>query len=326
MLAGVTVAVLSAAPAAADELRLVDGSSVSGPVLKENESSVFVDLGFTVLAVPRDRIVERLATRPDDGADQTQPHSLPHAAAQALYREAKLPELTVQKAVERYSEAVVLVRVPGKLGSGFIIREDGYIITNAHVVQGEIEVSAAVYRKVDGLFEKKVYERVRLVAVNPFVDLALVKIDDDELGDDHLKIAYLGRMEELDVGETVFAVGAPEGLERSVSEGIISILNRQQGGLVYIQTTAALNPGNSGGPLFNRRGEVVGVNASAYIFSEGLGFAIPVDYVKHFIENRDAFAYDRDSPNSGYRYLPPPRRGQAGAGDAAGRAPGSSRR
>ncbi|MHC5209092.1 MAG: S1C family serine protease [Planctomycetota bacterium] len=302
------LAVLAVGPAAPDELRLVDGAVVTGPILKEGDSTLFVDLGFTVLAVPRDRIVERLANTGDDADASSGPVSPPPAGPRALYRDSPLEELTVAEAVERHGEAVVLVRVPGKFGSGFIIREDGYIITNSHVVQGEIEVSVAVYRKVDGQYEKKVYERVHLVAVNPFVDLALLKIDEDELGEDVLKVAHLGRIEELEAGETVFAVGAPKGLERSVSEGIVSILNREQNGLVYIQTTAALNPGNSGGPLFNRRGEVVGVNAWGFLFSEGLGFAIPIDYVKHFIENRDAFAYDRNNPNSGHRYLPPPRR------------------
>ncbi|MGH7340104.1 MAG: S1C family serine protease, partial [Candidatus Rokuibacteriota bacterium] len=109
-------------------------------------------------------------------------------------------------------------------------------------------------------------------------------------------------------GHTVFAVGAPEGLERSVSEGIVSTTNRENRGLVYIQTTAQVNPGNSGGPLFNRRGEVIGVVAWKVLFSEGLNFAIPIDYVKHFLDNRDAFAFDRDNPNNGRKYLPPPRR------------------
>jgi len=74
---------------------------------------------------------------------------------------------------------------------------------------------------------------------------------------------------------------------------------------MYIQTNADINPGNSGGPLFNLSGEVVGVTNMGYIFFGGLGFAIPIDYVKHFIENRDAFAYDKDNPNTGYRYLQP---------------------
>jgi serine protease Do len=95
-----------------------------------------------------------------------------------------------------------------------------------------------------------------------------------------------------------------------VSEGIVSTTNRENKGMVYIQTTAQVNPGNSGGPLFNRKGEVVGVVAWKLLFSEGLNFAIPIDYVQHFLDNRDAFAYDRDNPNNGRKYLPPPKKGE----------------
>jgi serine protease Do len=79
-------------------------------------------------------------------------------------------------------------------------------------------------------------------------------------------------------------------------------------GVVYIQTTAQINPGNSGGPLFNSHGQVVGVINMKLSFGEGLGFAIPVAYLKHFLRNRDAFAFDRTNPNTGYHYLDPPRR------------------
>jgi serine protease Do len=79
-------------------------------------------------------------------------------------------------------------------------------------------------------------------------------------------------------------------------------------GDLYLQTTAQINPGNSGGPLFNLRGEVVGVTNMKLMFSEGLGFAIPIAYVKHFLDNRDAFAFDKTNPNSGVRYLEAPRR------------------
>ncbi len=113
----------------------------------------------------------------------------------------------------------------------------------------------------------------------------------------------------MEVGQAVFAIGNPLGLERTVTDGVISTKNRAFEGLVYIQTNADINPGNSGGPLFNLAGEVVGVTNMGYIFFGGLGFAIPIDYVKHFIDNRDAFAYDKDNPNTGYRYLQPePRR------------------
>ena len=159
----------------------------------------------------------------------------------------------------------------------------------------------------DGV-EKKVFEEVEIIAVNPYVDLALIKIDEEELEDFELTRVYFGDIEELEVGETVFAVGAPLGMERSVSEGIVSIKNRAQNGIVYVQTTAAVNPGNSGGPLFNTKGEVIGVNTWGYLFSEGLNFSIPIDFVKHFVDNRDAFAFDRNNPNSGYRYLQPPGR------------------
>jgi serine protease Do len=120
--------------------------------------------------------------------------------------------------------------------------------------------------------------------------------------------AYLGDIEHIKVGEEVFAIGNPLGLERTVTNGVISTKNRAFEGLVYIQTNAAINPGNSGGPLFNLAGEVIGVTNMGYIFYGGLGFAIPIDYVKHFIENRDAFAYDKDNPNTGYKYLQPDRR------------------
>jgi serine protease Do len=98
------------------------------------------------------------------------------------------------------------------------------------------------------------------------------------------------------------------GLERSVSQGIISTLNRNFEGLIYLQTDAAINPGNSGGPLFNLRGEVVGVTNMGFRGTDNLGFAIPINYVKDFLRNRDAFAYDKDNPNAGHRYLDPPRR------------------
>lgn len=305
----IAIALLSAAAlapgAAADVIDLKDGSQVQGQVLKETANEVFLDIGFTVLTIPRAEVAgwTRAGTDAAPAPTDEEQH--------ALYSTAELPELSVREAVERFGEGVVMVKVPSSLGSGFIIREDGYIVTNAHVVQGEVEVSVVVYRKVDGQFEKKTFDDVRLVAVNPYVDLALLKIDDEALGDTKLQKVYLGDVSDVRVGQPVFVVGAPQGLERTVTEGIVSLKNRANDGKVYIQIDAAVNPGNSGGPLFNTKGEVIGVNTWKRLFSEGLNFAIPVDYVQHFLANRDAFAYDRDNPNSGYRYLEPPRRPRA---------------
>ena len=137
-------------------------------------------------------------------------------------------------------------------------------------------------------------------------DLALLEIP----GQADLKFqpVYIADDDSHREGDTVFAIGSPLGLERSVSEGIVASRNRNMDGIVYIQTTAQINPGNSGGPLFNERGQVVGVINMKLTFGEGLGFAIPISYLKHFLRNRDAFAFDRTNPNTGYHYLDPPKR------------------
>jgi serine protease Do len=204
------------------------------------------------------------------------------------------------------SEAVVKVSSPAGTGSGFFINEDGFLITNYHVIERETKIEVTVFQKAKNGFEKKKFKKVKIEAINLFVDLALLKVEG--LGDTKVKFVYLGDIARIKVGEEVFAVGNPLGLERTVTNGLISTKNRAFEGLVYIQTNADINPGNSGGPLFNLAGEVIGVTNMGYVFYGGLGFAIPVSYVKHFIENRDAFVYDKDNPNTGYKYLQPDRR------------------
>jgi serine protease Do len=289
---------------AEEELRLSDGASLRGRVLKETEEHLYVDVGFTVLEVPRGAVVGRAPAgaldRPAGGE-----------VRRGLWSQAELPELSVKEAVARFAESVVQVKVPGALGSGFVVSDEGHVVTNAHVVQGEADVSVVLYPRAGDQIEKVTFEKVRILATNPEVDLALLQIDAEELGDRQLRKVFFGNDDDVRVGETVFAIGSPLGLERSVSEGVISTTTRAMDGRVYLQVTAAINPGNSGGPLFNRKGEVVGVNSLKIMYTDGLGFSIPVGYVKHFLDNREAFAYDPESPNSGYRYLKPPRRGAA---------------
>ena len=171
--------------------------------------------------------------------------------------------------------AVVQVRTPAGLGSGFFINEDGFLITNFHVTEDETQISVEVFQQKNGELERKVYKQVKIVSLNKFGDLALLKVEDK----DAPKFAHvsLGDSDTLAVGERVFAIGSPLGLERSVTEGIVSTKTRQLQGNLYLQTTAQINPGNSGGPLFNLRGEVVGVTNMKITSGEGLGFAIPVD-------------------------------------------------
>jgi serine protease Do len=166
-----------------------------------------------------------------------------------------------------------------------------------------------VYHQKDGQLDRRSYKDVRIVAMNKFADLALLKVEDKDAP--KFKRVIVGDPEALAVGERVFAIGSPLGLERTVTEGIVSTKTRQMGGALYLQTTAQINPGNSGGPLFNLRGEVIGVTNMKLTFGEGLGFAIPSDELKYFLNHRDAFAYDNDNPSNPFRYLEPPGRQRA---------------
>ena len=175
------------------------------------------------------------------------------------------------------------------------------------MIERETRVAVTLFhRGGGGEFIRRRIDDVKIIALNPFLDLALLQIP--EQPDFKFRPVYLSHDDDQKEGDEVFAIGNPLGLERSVSRGIVSTRNRSFQGLVYIQTTTQINPGNSGGPLFNSRGEVVGVTNMKAIFGEGIGFAIPVSYLKHFLANRDSFAFDKNNPNTGYRYLDPPRR------------------
>jgi serine protease Do len=292
----------------ADRVILKQGQIITGDILAEKDSSVIIDIGVDVIKIPRDQVQDFEYSQGYeiselDTNDANQPAPVALVETNRLYRTANLKKTTIEKCVDAVAEAVVKVSTPAGLGSGFFINEQGYLITNYHVIERETKIEVTVFRKEKNGFEKKNFKNVKIEAINPFVDLALLKVE--ELGDTPIKFAYLGDIADIKVGEKVFAVGNPLGLERTVTDGVISTRNRAFEGLVYLQTNADINPGNSGGPLFNLAGEVVGVTNMGYIFYGGLGFAIPVDYVKHFIENREAFAYDKDNPNSGFRYIQP---------------------
>lgn len=287
----------SAAPATVE---LNQGGSVRGEILADTAERVVVDLGFTVLTIPRDAITK--VNKDVPGAAPTT------AQTDDLYRvDANARPQGVKELVNSIGDRVVLVKTAGGLGSGFIIHEDGYLLTNDHVIAGESEITITVFAKGATGIDKKTWENVRIIASNAEMDLALLKI---ESGDKtRFPTVPLGDSDELRQGQPVFAIGAPLGLERTVSQGIVSLKNRIEDGRMYIQTTTQINPGNSGGPLFNLKGEVIGVNNMKIVSpgAEGLGFAIPTAVVKLFLKNRDAFAFDPANPNSGFRYNRPPR-------------------
>ncbi len=292
----------------ADRIILKEGQIITGDILTEKKDRVYIDIGITVLAVPKDKILEYeySETLTVDDVDAGQISGPSKETDNKLYKTASLGRTTIEKCVEAVSEAVVMVSSPGGSGSGFFINEDGYLITNYHVIEKETRIEVTVFRKTKNGFERNKFKKVKIEAINPFIDLALLRLED--LEDKKSRFVHLGDIGCIKPGEQVFAIGNPLGLERTVTNGLISTKNRAFQGLLYIQTSADINPGNSGGPLFNLSGEVIGVTNMGYIFLGGLGFAIPVNYVKHFIDNRDAFTYDKDNPNTGYRYIQPDRR------------------
>lgn len=169
-------------------------------------------------------------------------------------------------------------------GSGVIISKNGYIVTNAHVVENVVDGGVTVQT-----FDKKEY-KAKVIGKDPLTDLALIKIEAD-----NLPVAHFGDINTVKVGEMVLAVGNPMGLNHTVTQGIVSAIGRgslvRKGGANiehYIQTDAAINPGNSGGGLFNLNGSLVGINTA--IATEtgtfmGYGFAIPIDLMKAVVND-----------------------------------------
>src|SRR6187551_2705261 len=157
---------------------------------------------------------------------------------------------------------------PRGVGSGFILTADGFVMTNAHVVEGADEVIVT-------LTDKREF-KAKIIGADKRSDVAVVKIEATGL-----PAVKIGDINRLKVGEWVMAIGSPFGLENTVTAGIVSAKQRDTGDyLPFIQTDVAINPGNSGGPLLNMRGEVVGINSQIYSRSggfQGISFAIPID-------------------------------------------------
>ena len=167
------------------------------------------------------------------------------------------------------AQGAVEVPVRGA-GSGFIVAADGIILTNAHVVQDASEV-------IVKLTDRREF-KAKVLGADAKTDVAVLKIDAK-----NLPTVRLGDPDALKTGEWVLAIGSPFGFENSVTAGVVSAVHRalpSDSAVPFIQTDVAVNPGNSGGPLFNGRGEVVGINAQIYSRSggyQGLSFAIPID-------------------------------------------------
>jgi S1-C subfamily serine protease len=212
------------------------------------------------------------------------------AASVGATRAAEAPSgagLGVAEIVRRESPAVVLITAKGSqgegLGSGFVVDDTGHILTNAHVVDGSTDTGVT--------FSDGTVKKARILGIDKSTDLAVVKIDGLPGG---VRPVPLGRSSGLVVGQDVVAIGNPYGFERTATTGIVSALKRtieSPNGFAIqnaIQTDAAINQGNSGGPLFDGGGRVIGMNtqiASQTGGSVGLGFAVPIDTIKPIAES-----------------------------------------
>jgi serine protease Do len=287
-----------AASGYAEDVALKGGAKVQAPLLKNADDAVVLDLGFDVLRIPRNEV---LAVYEDQQAvEGTVPDD-----TNRLYTARSPDRVTTAEASKLYAPAVVLVKTAAGLGSGFFINKKGYLVTNFHVIAGEKHISVTQFLQEGKILRRIVHKEVEIVATAPFHDLAVLRIK--EFDTDITPVVFAPE-EDLSIGETVFAIGNPLGLERTVTEGVLSQTHRNFGGILYLQVDAPVNPGNSGGPLFNARGQVIGIINMGVPSMEGLNFAVPAMHPKYILDHIDAFAYDAANPESGFVYPDPPRR------------------
>jgi serine protease Do len=280
---------------------LDSGAQVTGSLLRRDAERVVIDLDYDVLMLPSDRVMnlERLDSAGDLVQQKTQ---------RDIYTAGRLEAAPVSKLVERYGDAVVLIRTPAGLGSGFLISDEGHLITNYHVVEREQRISVTLFDRADQGYRKRQVTDVRILALHPLRDIALLKVDPSELEGWDPTPVVLSRDDEVEPGDMVFAIGNPLGMERSVTRGVVSSASRTVGHLRFIQTDASINPGNSGGPLFNTRGEVVGIACAGHTMFDGLAYGIPTEDLLDFLRHREAYLYDPSQPQNGVKYLDPPHR------------------
>ncbi len=178
---------------------------------------------------------------------------------------------------KQYADSIVLVGAmdkkgnDNKIGSGFIVSSDGFIVTNYHLVHN----AKRVFVK---LRNNKGYTRVRVVDVDALKDIALIRVDDRGL-----KPVKLGNSNRVEIGERVVTIGNPLGLENSVADGLISSVRNSEEGFSLLQISVPLSKGSSGGPLFNLQGEVIGITTASFLEGQNLNFAVPINYAKKFV-------------------------------------------
>lgn len=298
--------------------KLKGGGEIVGKLVKETPDEIFIDIGPRIIGVPTSSVGERIdltKAQEESGTSEAgtgsgvfdpQTGSLTFKSRNG---EGKI--LSQQEVLEEVKKSVVLVSNPGGLGTGWVIDDTGRLVTNHHVVGNELFQTVTVFVKNGTQWEKKKIENCKVEAFSTLWDIAIVQVDLEKAKEQGIKLVpiTIAKPRSLEAGDKVFAVGNPGMggmvLDHTISEGIASSLARNFNDVIYLQTTAAVNPGNSGGPLVNERGEVVGLVTLRAMFQEGVAFALPVESIMAFLNNSKAYAVSEVARNQGFRYYPP---------------------
>ena len=242
-------------------------------------------LASSLLATPSsdEKSLNAEAKEVNDSDSNTRPRLNSYrGAADSAQSPANNPKVNESETVKNWSQvvkksknAVVVIQTNRGLGSGFIIRENGLLITNQHVIKGATQISVS-------FASGEKYSKAYVLAEDSERDLAILRIEGVDL-----PILSVSNSSTVDVGDEVICIGAPKGLSYTASNGIISALRVWEDGTKVIQTTAPLSPGNSGGPLMNRDGHVIGVITFQFKEGQNLNFAIPSNYFRAMMETLD---------------------------------------